>query len=667
MIQKGESAIEEKQEKINQQYKKDLKPEDLASLTSTILEIEPTQITGQFISEITNDEIMEHIQGPDFPTGGIIYDFKEIKEAYSKGKGKVVIRGKAEIVENKGNFEIVIAEIPYQVNKALMIEQIANLVKNGKIDGIRNIRDDSDRQGLQITIELKRSARPKVILNKLYKFSKLQTSYPMNMVALNSEGTPQLMNIKQILSEYVRHRQVIIVKRNQYDLVEARNRAHILEGLIIALNNLDEVIDTIRNSADSDVAREQLMKKFGLSEVQAVAILEMQLKRLAALERKKIEEEYESIKNLINQIVKLLTQPKEILAVIVKELKELIAVYGDKRLTRLIKGKIGEMSEEDLIPNAPTVIALTKENYIKRLADKTFRSQRRGGKGVKLTMKDEDAVETLITCENHDSLLFFTNLGRVFKLKAFEIPESSRTARGTAIVNLLSLKPEEKIQSILQLKDSKSEEQFIVLATKKGLVKKTAVNLFDNIRATGIIAISLNKDDELVKGQVTNGKHEIFLATRNGKCIRFGEKEIKASNRDTKGVRGITLKKDDYLVALESIDQTTKDNKEASILVITEKGMGKRTTLDQYPVQKRSGLGVKVADVTKKTGQVASIRLITEKHKGVVISTQQGQTIHLPNTRKSLPFLTRPTQGVILMKLDKGDEVATTALTEEME
>lgn len=667
MIQKGESIIEEKQEKINQQYKKDLKPEDLASLTSTILEIEPNQITGQFTSEITNDEIMEHIQGPDFPTGGIIYDFNEIKEAYSKGKGKVIIQGKAEIVENKGSFEIVIAEIPYQVNKALLIEQIANLVKNEKIDGIRNIRDDSDRQGLQITVQLKRSARPKVILNKLYKYSKLQTSYPMNMVALNSEGTPQLMNIKQILSEYVRHRQTIIVKRNKYDLVEARNRAHILEGLIIALNNLDEVINTIRKSADSDIAREQLMKKFGLSEVQAVAILEMQLKRLAALERKKIEEEYESIKNLIDQIIKLLTQPKKILGVIVKELEELITVYGDKRLTKLVKSKIGEMNEEDLIPNAPTVIALTKENYIKRLADKTFRSQRRGGKGVKLAMKDEDVVETLITCENHDALLFFTNLGRVFKLKAFEIPESSRTARGTAIVNLLSLKPDEKIQSILQLKDSKSKEQFIVLATKKGLVKKTAVNLFDNIRATGIIAISLNKDDELVKGQITDGKHEIFLATRNGKCIRFSEKEIKASNRDTKGVRGITLKKDDYLVALEGIDKTTIDNKEAGILVITEKGMGKRTTLDQYPTQKRSGLGVKVADITKKTGQVASIRLITEQHKGVVISTKQGLTIHLPNTKKSLPFLTRPTQGVILMKLAKGDEVATTALTEEME
>lgn len=667
MIQKGESTIEEKQGKINQQYKKDLRPEDLASLVSTILDTQPTQITGQFSSEITNDEIMEHIQGPDFPTGGIIYDFKEIKEAYSKGKGKVVIRGKAEIVENKGNFEIVITEIPYQVNKALMIEQIANLVKNDKIDGIRNIRDDSDRQGLQITIELRRSARPKVILNKLYKFSKLQTSYPMNMVALNSDGTPQLMNIKQILSEYVRHRQLIIVKRSQYDLVEARNRAHILEGLIIALNNLDEVIDTIRKSADSDVARVQLMKKFGLSEIQAVAILEMQLKRLAALERKKIEEEYESIKNLINQIIKLLTQPQEILGVVVKELEELVAVYGDKRLTKLIKGKIGEMSEEDLVPNAPTVITLTKENYIKRLADKTFRSQKRGGKGVKLSMKDEDVVETLITCENHDSLLFFTNLGRVFKLKAFEIPESSRTARGTAIVNLLSLKPDEKIQSILQLKDNKSEKQFIVLATKKGLVKKTAVSLFDNIRATGIIAISLNKDDELVKGRVTNNKHEIFLATRNGKCIRFDEKEIKASNRDTKGVRGITLKKDDYLVALESIDKITKENKEASILVITEKGMGKRTTLDQYPVQKRSGLGVKVADITKRTGQVATVRLITEKHKGVVISTKQGQTIHLPNTKKSLPFLTRPTQGVILMKLDRGDEVAATALTEEME
>jgi DNA gyrase subunit A len=489
----------------------------------------------------------------------------------------------------------------------------------------------------------------------------------MNMVALNSDGTPQLMNIKQILSEYARHRQLVVVKRNQYELIEARNRAHILEGLLIALKNLDDVIETIRNSADTETAHKQLMKKFGLSDTQATAILEMQLKRLAALERKKIEDEYESIKKRILEIAKLLTHPKQILDVITDELEELITNYGDERRTKLVKSKIGELEETDLVPNAPAVITLTKQNYIKRLADRTFRSQKRGGKGVKLNMKDEDSLETIITCETHDTLLFFTNQGRVFKLKAFEVPESSRTARGTAIVNLLSLKPDEKIQSILKLNEKQDKDKFITLATKQGLIKKTAVNLFENIRSTGIIAIMLNEEDELVKGQITDGTHEIFLATREGKCIRFSEKEIKNSNRDTKGVKGITLKKADYVVALESFDQEVKDNKEAAILVITEHGMGKRTKIDQYPMQKRSGLGVKVADITKKTGKVAAVRLITDQHQGVVITTQKGQTIQLPNTKKSLPFLTRPTQGVILMKLPKKDTVASIALTEKVE
>jgi DNA gyrase subunit A len=667
MINKGEVAINEEQEKLNQQYKQDLEAEKLTVLSQKIIDSKYQQIAGQFSSDITNDEILEHIQGPDFPTGGIIYDFKEIKEAYLKGKGKILIRGQAEIVEVEGSHEIIISEIPYQVNKARLIEKIADLVRNEKIDGIRNIRDDSDRQGLQITIELKRGSRPKVVLNKLYKYSQLQTSYPMNMVALNSDGIPQLMNIKQVLSEYVRHRQTIVVRRNQYDLKAARERAHILEGLLIALNNLDEVIETIRHSADTETAHKKLMNKFGLSDPQATAILEMQLKRLAALERQKIEDEYAEIKKQIKKIIKLLTHPKQILQVITDEIEELIAVYGDERRTRLVKQKIGELDDIDLVPNQPAVIALTKQNYIKRLSTRSLKSQHRGGKGVKLTMKDEDAIQTLLTCETHDSLYFFTNQGRVFKLKAFEVPEASRTARGTAIVNLLSLQDKEHIKSILSLNETADKDKFITLATKQGLVKKTAVKLFENIRTTGIIAITLNEGDELVRGQVTDGSHEIFLATYNGKSIRFTENQVKDSNRDTKGVKGISLKKDDYVVAFESIDDEIKKDKEAAILVVTENGMGKRTKLDQYPMQKRSGLGVKVADITKKTGKVASVRLITSQHKGVVITTQQGQTIKLPNEKKAMPFLTRPTQGVILMKMKKNDKVATAALLEEQD
>ncbi len=665
LIKQGEIEPNEQQQELNKQYKDKLEADKLAKLTSQLLEIPARQIAGQFVSEISIDDIMNHIKGPDFPTGGIIYDYKAIKETYQKGKGKIIIRGQAKIVEAGHNYEIVINEIPYQVNKARLIEQVANLVKNEKIEGIRNIRDDSDRKGLQITVELKRNARPKVTLNKLFKFSKLQTSYPMNMVALNSDGTPQLMNIKQVLSEYVRHRQIVVVKRNQDDLVEAKDRAHILEGLLIALNNLDEVIKTIRNSADTDTAHQELMDKFGLSDAQATAILEMQLKRLAALERQKIEDEYEAIKERIIEIAQLLTHPKQILQVVTQENKDLIEDYGDERKTKLIKGKIGELSETDLVPNQPAVVALTTENYIKRLGSQTFKSQHRGGKGVKFNMKDEDTVETLITCETHDTLLFFTNQGRVFELKAFQVPESTRTARGTAIVNLLSLKPEEKIKSILKLDEKEDRDKYITLATMRGLVKKTAVKQFDNIRSTGIIAITLNEGDEVVRGQVTDGTHEIFLATKRGKCIRFDEQEIKSSNRDTKGVKGITLKKNDYVVSFESISQKMKDDDSAAIVTITRNGMGKRTKLEEYPMQKRSGLGVKVADITKKTGRVAAVKLITDKHKDVVMSTEKGQAIQLPNTKKAIPFLTRPTQGVILIKLAKGDLVATVALTEK--
>ena len=667
MINQGEVDVSTKQQELNKQFSSKIEPEPLAKLVNQLLEIEPRQISGEFGSEITTDEIMEFVQGPDFPTGAIIYDFNEIKEGYQKGRGRVVIRSKTEIVENNNSFEIVITEIPYQVNKSRLIEQIADLVKNDRIDGIRNIRDDSDRQGLQITIELKKASRPKVVLNKLFKYSQLQTTYPMNMVALNSDGTPQLMNIKQILGEYIRHRQVIVVKRCLFDLVEAKNRAHILEGLLIALNHLDEVIKTIRNSADTPTAHKQLMKKFGLSDPQSTAILEMQLKRLAALERKKIEDEYEEIKKMMVSLTKLLTHPKQILEKIVEELQDLIEIYGDERRTKLIKGKIGEFSEIDLVPNQAAVIALTKQNYLKRLTPKTFRSQSRGGKGVKLSMKDEDSIETLLTCETHDVLLFFTNRGRVFKLMAYEVPESSRIARGTAAVNLLSLKQDEKIQSLLVIDEKNDKDKSIALATYKGLVKKTAVKQFDNIRSTGIIAITLNDDDELVKGQITSGKEELFLGTYGGKCIRFSETEVKQSSRDTKGVRGISLKKDDYVVAFEKIGDELKSEKDASILVVTEKGMGKRTKIDQYPVQKRSGLGVKISDITSRTGKVASIRLMRSTHKELVITTHKGQTIKLPNSKKALPFLTRPTQGVILMKLPKDDKVVATALTEEEE
>ncbi len=629
-------------------------------LIDILVATEPEVLAGDFETESTIDDIMEIVKGPDFPTGAIMYDFATIKEAYRTGKGKVVIRATATIEDNK----ILITELPYQVNKARLLMKIADLVKDKKIEGIRDLNDDSDRTGMQITVDLKRDARPKVVLNSLFKYTELQTSFPVNMVALTSKGSPQLLNIRQILMEYIAHRQIIIVRRSQHELVEARNRAHILEGLLIALNNLDEVIETIRRSPDTDTARTRLMEKFGLSEIQSTAILEMQLKRLAALERQKIEDEYKTILKQIKSYITLLKNPSKILGVIHSEVTELITLYGDERKTKLIKGKIGEFSEEDLVPNEVTVITLTETGYVKRMSPLSFRAQSRGGKGtIGLKMKAEDMVQSIVTTNTHDTLLFFTNQGRVFRMKAYEIPEASKQAKGTAMVNLLNLKAEERVQAILNVDEEKDSEKFIMLATKQGLVKKTAVKLFDNIRQNGIIAILLNDDDQLVWGKLTSGSDDIILISRQGKSIRFSETEVKTSQRDTKGVKGITLLSGDEVIGVEIITHAEEKDLTRQLLVITANGMGKRTLLGQYPVQKRSGMGVKVADITKRTGMVADARKVGPDDTAVVISTKNGQTIKLPMNDSSIPILTRPTQGVILMRLNEGDSVVAVALT----
>ena len=630
-----------------------------------ILAANPSELAGKFESEITHEELMEHIKGPDFPTSGIIYDQKAISEAYRTGKGRIVIRGKASIEENKKEqFIIAITELPYQVNKARLLMKIADLVRDKKIMGIRNLRDDSDRKGMQITIELKKDARPNVVLNKLFKYSELQSSFSLNMVALNSEGTPSLMTLRQVLREYIIHRQLVVVRRSQSELKEARDRAHILEGLIIALNNLDEVIETIKKSKDTPTAHDALMKKFGLSDIQATAILEMQLKRLAALERQKIEEEYKAIQEAIGILIHLLNDPQKILGKIVSETEEMIEIYGDERRTKVIKGKIGEFNEEDLIAEESTVITLTESGYIKRLSPDAFRSQSRGGKGSKgLNMKAEDVLKCIVTCNTHDNLFLFTSQGRVFEMKAFEIPDASRQAKGTAIVNILNLKPEEKVLSILVVDQEKDHDKFVTLATKNGLVKKTALKLFNNIRQSGIVAIILNDGDELVWGKITTGRDHIMLITHEGKSIRFSEEEVKSSQRDTKGVKGITLHSGDRVIGVEVFEDKKEVLKENSLLLITENGMGKRTTLENYPLQKRSGLGVKVSEITKRTGKVASAKMVSDLNKEVVISTKLGKAIKMPISKSSIPTLTRPTQGVILMKMSDGDQVVAVALT----
>ncbi len=680
MIKSGKSIVDEDVAQRVGQFKAEAEKQaqtDKHQITSSklidlYLKEDAAKLAGEFQAEITFDQIMDHIQGPDFPTGGIIYDFNSIKEAYKTGKGKVVIRAQAKIEEGKpGRFKILVTELPYQVNKARLLMKIADLVKNGRIEGIRDLNDDSDRTGMQITIDLKKNARPKVVLNKLFKYSQLQTSFPVNMVALSSNGTPQLMNVKQILREFINHRQLVVVRRSQYDLAEARDRAHILEGLLIALNNLDEVIATIRNSKDTETAKKSLMAKFELSEIQSLAILDMQLKRLAALERQKIEDEYKAIKQTIDKLLALISSPQAILKVITKETHQLIDDYGDKRRTKLVKSKVGEFNEEDLVANEAAVITLTESGYIKRMSPSALRSQSRGGKGAKgVNMKDEDLVQSIVFTQTHDNLLMFTNQGRVFELKSFQVPEASRQARGTATVNLINLKPEEKVQSILVVDLKKDQDKFITLATKNGLVKKSSVKLYENIRQSGIIAITLNKGDEVVRGQLTHGEDHILLTTKQGKSIRFLEKEVKSSSRDTKGVKGITLKANDYVIGMEVfLEETEMINDKTvdrQLLVVTENGMGKRTKLKAYPVQKRSGMGVKVADVTKKTGAIASVRLVRPEHKQLVISTKLGQTIKMPITKKSIPTLTRPTQGVILMRLKKTDKVVAVTLTEEI-
>ncbi len=630
-----------------------------------ILAANPADLTGKFESEVTHEELMEHIKGPDFPTAGIIYDQKAISEAYRTGRGRIVIRGKASIEESKKEqFIIAITELPYQVNKARLLMKIADLVRDKKIVGIRNLRDDSDRKGMQITIELKKDARPNVVLNKLFKYSELQSSFSLNMVALNSEGTPSLMTLRQVLREYVIHRQLVVVRRSQNELKEARDRAHILEGLLIALANLDDVIETIKSSKDTPTAHDALMKKFGLSDVQATAILEMQLKRLAALERQKIEDEYKAIQEAIGILIHLLSDPGKILAKIVSETKEMIELYGDARKTRVIKGKIGEFDEEDLIADEATVITLTESGYIKRLSPDAFRSQSRGGKGAKgLNMKAEDVLKCIVSCQTHDNLFLFTSQGRVFELKAHQIPDASRQAKGTAIVNILNLKPEEKVLSILVVDIEADQDKYVTLATKQGLVKKTALKLFNNIRQSGIVAIVLNDGDELVWGKITTGHDHIMLITHDGKSIRFSEEEVKTSQRDTKGVKGITLHSGDFVVGVEVFQDKAEVLRDNSLLIITENGMGKRTTLENYPLQKRSGLGVKVSEITKRTGKVAAAKMVSDENKEVVISTRQGKAIKMAITKASIPTLTRPTQGVILMKMSDADQVVAVALT----
>lgn len=648
MIEKG--AVVEPQLEIK---KIDLDEEDLGT----------TALRMSFTSEVTIEDLIHFIKGPDFPTGATIYNKQDIIQAYSTGRGKVIMQAKAKIEETKGGkFQIIVSEIPYQVNKASLVSKIARLVKDKKINGIADLRDESDRHGLQVVIELKKNAKPKAILNNLYKHTPMRTSYPFNMVALVN-GVPQTLNLKQILTEFIKHRQQVVVKRTVFELQEAKRRAHILEGLKIALDNLDAVITTIKKSATVDTARTNLMKKFELTEIQANAILEMQLRRLAALERKKIEDEYKELGKEIEYLTGLLSTPRKILNLIKKELAELKKNYGDGRRTKVYAQPLDEFSEADLVPEEKCLVILTKGGYIKRLPVSTYHSQRRGGKGVSgMKTKETDEISRFFITNTHDNILFFTNKGRVFTTKVWDIPEGLRQAKGSAVINLINIDQDEIIQSVL-VATSEQKKHYLLMATKKGVVKKTNIKKFANIRSSGLIAIKLDKQDELCWVKQTTGQDHVLLVTCHGKSIRFKEANVRPMGRDTRGVRGIKLKKDDYVVTMEVFParQTKpKDRRRKffrDVLAVMENGLGKRTKLAQYPLQKRGGIGVKVANVTSKSGKVVAGQLVSHEIKQIILTSKKAQVIKLP--LKNIPRLGRDTQGVILMRFSKpGDKVA---------
>ncbi len=612
----------------------------------------------KFSSEATVEDMLKFIKGPDFPTGAAIYDQTEIVNAYATGKGRIVMRAKAEIEEAKnGRFDIIITELPYQVNKAMLVAKIADLHKDKKIEGITDLRDESDRRGMRVVIELKRDSKPQSVLNNLYKYTSMQSVFNVNMVAL-VDGVPHLLTLKHILEEFVNHRIVIVTRRSLFELAQARAREHILEGLKIAVDNIDEVIDTIRKSKDADEARTKLMSRFELSEIQATAILDMQLRRLAALERQKIEDELKEIRALIAFLEDLLAHPEKILKVIKDELTRVRDRYADDRRTRVYKGKVGEFSEEDLVADEATIVTITEGGYTKRQSPSTFRMQARGGKGVSgITTKDEDAVSHIFYTKTHDNIMFFTDRGRVFQLKVWEIPEASRTAKGQAIVNLINIDAGEKITAILTIR-KKDVVKYLFMCTRQGNVKKTAIEEYASIRRNGLISIKLDAGDTLGWVSPTTGDNDLIIISHQGQSIRFHEKDVRPTHRDTSGVRGIKLGKDDAVVSSHLIKDPVADQ----LLVVMSNGLGKKTAVSSWSRQLRGGMGVKAAQVTPKTGPIVTAQMVDAATDTLVMTSNKGQLIKI--NLKDVPTLQRQTQGVILMRMREGEKVvAATAVS----
>jgi DNA gyrase subunit A len=609
------------------------------------------------------EELFQFIKGPDFPTGGEIFDQKSIIQVYSQGKGPIITRGKAEIVEGeKGKNQIVISEIPFQVQKSSLIEQLALLVSEKKVEGIKDIRDESDREaGMRIVIELSSQAYPQKILNFLYKFTDLQRTFHLNMLALVDGLQPKVLNLQETLTCFIEHRKEVVFRRTKYDLDRARERAHILEGLAKALLKIDDVIATIKKSRDREDAKNNLIKKFKLTEIQANAILEIKLQQLARLERQKIEQELLEIKAKIKELEAILKSPQKIKDVIKKEIKELKEKFGSERKTKVYVHKIGEIAEEDLIPLEETVITLTQGGYIKRINPKTYKIQKRGGKGI-LGMKtmQDDIVEHFISAKTHDVLFFFTDSGKVFKSPVYEIPEGTRVARGRGLLNFLEISPQDKVLSLFSFgkQDIDSGIKYLIMATKNGIIKKTPLSDFENVRRSGLIAITLKKGDLLKKVQKSSGDDEVILITKKGQSIKFKEKQIREMGRQAAGIRGIRLKKGDEVVGMDVIkyQKSNIKNQKEYLLVVTENGYGKRTDLAEYRLQGRGGSGIKTAKITPKTGEIVASIVLTGQEEDLIVISRKGQVIKIEVN--SIPKISRATQGVRIMRLQEGDKVA---------
>jgi len=630
-------------------------PHNLGELVDATVEIIDNQ-------DATLDDLLKHVKGPDFPTGAVAYGGAPLRAAYATGRGSVTMRAVADIVERnkKGMYQIVITEIPYSQNKSTLVEKIADLVRDKKIVGVSDLRDESARGNVKIVIDLKKDAYPKKILNQLYKMTPLQSAFHFNMLALIDGIQPRVLGLEEILREFLKHRQNVVRRRTAFELRKAEARAHILEGLSIALDHIDEVIKVIRASQTSEEAQNNLIKKFKLSEIQAKAILAMQLRRLTGLERQEIEDELNELKKLISELMGILSDEGKILEIIRAELLEMKEKHGDERRTKMIGQELGKMSDEDLIPDESVVVTLTAGGYVKRTKEAEYRKQGRGGKGRRgMGTKEEDIIDHLVYVSTHDYLLFFTNKGRVFRVKAYELPQAGMIARGVAIVNLLQLQPEEEVTSVIKHAKDVSAESNIFMCTTQGVVKKTPLEQFKNVRASGLIAIGLSDGDELRWIRFSSGDDEIVISTMNGQAIRFHESDVRAMGRNARGVRGIKLREGDHVIGMDIVEDTTE------IFVISENGYGKRTAIKQFTAHRRGGVGIKSAVVNKKTGKLIAVKSLTEQSNEVIIISSQGQVIRLGTG--DISAMGRSTQGVRVMRLNSGDTVAAAALVVEPE